>query len=182
MKKLYDAVMCVIVATIAGLIVLGTIGHANAMSCSMTRPQMDVLKAAAIAEPSISAAVSSGNDNAVAAWFNELASPAYVVWKTSITAREMHAAYVWAEMDNLSQAKFNQLTLMLQPGAIDPSVPNIRQGITDVFAGAQLAATRAALVALAKRDATNAEKLLASGTGSSGSPGTMACSGPVTSN
>ena len=27
----------------------------------------------------------------------------------------MHAAYVWTEMDNLSQAKFNQLSLILKP-------------------------------------------------------------------
>lgn len=144
---------------------------------NLTRTQKDTLKAAVLAEPTMATPVAQANDQAVADWLN--AAVSYVAWKTRLTEAEMHAAYVWTELDNLAQAKFNQLTLLLKPGWINPSLANVRQGILDIFATAALAATRAALIALAKRTVTRAEQLLATGTGTTGNPGTMGAEGTI---
>jgi len=53
----------------------------------------------------------------------------------------------------------------------------VRSGITDIFSGVGGATTRAQLLAVVKRNATRAEKLFATGTGSDASPATMAVEG-----
>jgi hypothetical protein len=68
---------------------------------------------------------------------------------------------------------------LLAPGRINPSITNIRQGIQDIFTGAQLATTRQALVALAKRQATRAEHLLSTGTGTTANPALVTSEGTV---
>jgi hypothetical protein len=117
--------------------------------------------------------------NALAELYNVTAAPDYIVWKTSVTASQMHTAYVWTELDNLSQAKFNQLTLMLSEGSVNPSLVNIRQGFSDIFT-TNCPNTRTALIALSKRKATVAEKMFATGTGSDPSPATLSFEGTIT--
>lgn len=148
------------------------------MTPQLTAAQKATLRAAILADATAGPLAAANDDQGVANWLNG-PQAAFFVWKTRVTQTEMHAAYVWTEMDNLAQAKFNQLTLMLQPGAINPSIANVRQGISDIFSAAQLVNTKAALTALAKRATTTAEKLLATGTGTNAVPATLGAEGNV---
>ena len=65
-------------------------------------------------------------------------------------------------------------------GYINPSKANIRAGIAATWVGnAQLLAVRAMVLAKCKRAATKAEKLFATGTGSTESPAVMDFEGQV---
>ena len=143
---------------------------------ALTLSQLQVLKA-----DIISRGIQAQPETVIAGVYNAVASPSFTVWKTRVTEQDMHAAYVWTEMDNLTQARFNQLTLILKPGSINPSTPNIRQGVQDIFTGAQLVNTRTALTALSKRLATVAEKLFSTGPGdgSNGNPANLVFEGSV---
>jgi len=146
----------------------------------MTPAQLSALKADI--QASFAAEYAAGQYNIIAEAYNALAAPDFYVWKTSLAAKEMHeSGYVWSELDALTQAKYNQLSLMLSQGVVNPSKANVRQGFLDIFAGAGFATTRTALVALAKRKATVAEKLFATGTGSEGSPAELSFEGSVSS-
>lgn len=136
------------------------------------------LKAALLAEtdPEFVVHRTNGAVNLMADWLNQPST--FVVWKTSMTAKEMHNAYVWTEMDSFTNAgKQFQFNLMISTGEVNPSDANIRQGFQDIFSGSQFAQTRANLIALAKRFATRGEAILATGTGSDANPGTLVYEG-----
>ena len=126
---------------------------------------------------------------AVAALYNLPAAVDHWVWKTSLTK---HAAVSETSVDGTTFS-FTQLiarTVNEQFGwqemwnstlSCNPSLPNVRQGFADVFSGAQAGPTaqRAHLLAMARRLATRVEKLLATGTGSTGTPAVMGYEGPL---
>jgi hypothetical protein len=66
-------------------------------------------------------------------------------------------------------------------GAIDPSRANVRQGFNDIFSGTQnnAAAQRTHLLTVSRRKATRAEKLFATGTGSTAAPAALGYEGAV---
>jgi hypothetical protein len=67
-------------------------------------------------------------------------------------------------------------TRQSDPPSINASLPNIRQGIADIFpAGAQ----RTHLLAIARRKALRIERLFATGTGSTASPGVFSFEGTL---
>lgn len=109
---------------------------------------------------------------------NALANPAFVVWRgplTPITPAEYMgpSGLAWTAVDGLQVGKariFEWMTRMLS-ASLNASDSNIRQGMSDCFGAG---ATLTNLTALAKRNATVAEKLFATGTGTTASPATMA--------
>ncbi len=119
---------------------------------------------------------------AIAALYNLPASPVFRVWRTSVLTRECKTAMVWTEYIARSEMERDAWQFMLADGSINPSDANVRQGILDIFSGAGGAGTRAALTAIAKRDSTRIEKLLATGTGTDGTPATMGFEGPISYN
>lgn len=155
----------------------------KASAYAMTEPQLQTLRTAILAEPTLAADWAAGNDSTVAAFFNEVASPAFVVWKSQVMPSDYREALVWTEIDTRSvgQARIWEWMTMDNTLPIDPSRPNIISGINNAFAGAGAASTRNAMIALCKRNATKFEKLYATGTGSDASPATMALEGPCTS-
>lgn len=116
---------------------------------------------------------------AIADWYNQNASPAWTVWKTAIPTKDVKLAIVWTEYIGRSQGERDAFEFMLSNGTINGADTNIRQGIADCFSGPSGATTRANLLAMAKRSATNVEKLFSSGTGSDGSPATMSREGTL---
>jgi len=115
--------------------------------------------------------------------YNTIANPDYFVWKTSVSASEMHEAYVWSEMDSITQlSKWEQFKLMLSQGVLNPSLANVRQGLSDIFSGPGLVNTRNNLIAISKRKATRLEKLLSykAGVGSENDPDTLDFQGFLT--
>jgi hypothetical protein len=146
---------------------------------ALTTAQLQALKAAINADGAL-AALPHNDDAAftIAAAFNALASPAFIVWRTNIPTKDVRKVVVWTEMNGIAQVPLmNWYSGILANGIVDASDANVRQGIADIFAGPGAAATRTALVAMAKRSATRAEKLFATGTGSDGSPAVMVFEG-----
>lgn len=148
----------------------------------LTSAQLAVLKADILADPTLSAFPNNSDGAfAIAAAYNQPASPAYIVWRTDVSTENVRNALVWAEYDTLSVSKQNAFSFLCSNHIINAGLANVRQGIQSIFAGAQQAGNLAALVALAKRQATRAEKLFAvSGDGTSGTPATMGFEGLLT--
>jgi hypothetical protein len=144
---------------------------------NLTPSQLGSLKAAMLAEtaPGFIDALQSLNWPAMVAFYNGASS--FVVWKSSITVAEMQAVYVWSEILLLTPQQFNALSLMQNQGVLSASVPNVRTGMSAILGAAPN--TLAALTALAKRPATRAESVFATGTGTNGTPGTLVLEGAV---
>jgi hypothetical protein len=150
---------------------------------ALTAPQLVALKTYIDATPSL-AAFPNSYDGAfeVAAALNALASPAYSVWRTDVTLEEvMRNGFDWARVDNLTPGKARIWDWMTRQGTIDASKPNVRAGIDATWVGtAADLAVRAAVYTHCNRSATVAEKLFATGAGTTASPSTMAFEGLVT--
>lgn len=147
----------------------------------MTNEQLLTLKAAILAETDAEfvAARDAGNNSQMLAWFNAAASPEFVVWRTNVSRSEIQddEAFNWTVVDNLSTgSKYRIWEWMFSnsSGAINASKANIRAGIAATWVGnAQFLAVQAMVLAKCKRAATRAEKLFATGTGSTVSPAVM---------
>jgi len=160
-------------------------------SYALTQAQEDTLKTAALAEPSIAACITGGNDVCVADWFNTV--NAFVVWRTNVTQNEYQTredigtSFNWSGTGGFiarTQGERDAWRTMFQSGSVDPSKANVIAAFNDIFsgAGAGAVATRAHLLALSKRLATNAEQVLATGTGTDASPGRLTFSGTISTN
>ena len=151
---------------------------------NLTTAQLQTLKAAINADPAL-AAMPNNNDSAseIAAAFNVTASPAFVVWRSSVSQDEiMQNGFDWTRVDNLSVGKARVWEWMFnnQQRAINPSKANVRAGIDQTWVGtAADLAVRAAVYAHCKRNATRGEKLFATGTGTDADPATMAVEGAI---
>lgn len=147
---------------------------------ALTSDQLATLKAAINSDPALS--VLPNNDDAaftIAAAFNALASPVFIVWRTDIPTKDIKKAVVWTEYIARAQGERDAFVLINSNGIVNAADANVRQGFADIFSGPLGATTRANLTALAKRDATRAEKLFSTGTGSDGSPATMSFEGQL---
>lgn len=150
----------------------------------LTTGQLQTLKAAILADPALSSLpMTSGAAAMIAEVMNEPASPAYIVWRTDVPLEEiMRNGMDWTRVDNLSVGKARIWDWLSRLGTLNASQANVRAGIEATWVGTQAdLAVRAAVFGHCKRAATRAEKLLASGTGSDASPGTMTFEGALTS-
>jgi hypothetical protein len=145
---------------------------------NLSTAQLAALKAALLSEsdPVFVAARQALNWPAMIAFYNSDSS--FVVWRSAVTVAEMQSVYVWSEILLLTQQQFNALTLMQSQGVLTPAVGNVRTGMAEILAAAP--ATLAALSALAKRPALRGERVFATGTGTTNSPGNLVIEGAVT--
>jgi hypothetical protein len=147
---------------------------------ALTPAQLATLKAAILADPVLAAyPAGAASSYPIAAAFNELASPAFIVWRTSVPFDEiMRNGMDWTRVDNLSVGKSRIWDWMTRLGTLNPSQANIRAGIDAAWVGtAADLAVRAAVYVHCKRSATRAEKLYATGTGSDAVPATLVVEG-----
>lgn len=141
--------------------------------------QATTLRTAALAEPSIAQAITNGDDSSVANWFNTATT--FIVWKNSISCKELSdGAIVWTAVDALTNGKSRIWEWLCKYETINPSKANVRQGLQDAFGAGS--ATVIAATPLLKRAATNAEKALATGTGTTGAPGLLTFEGRISVN
>ncbi len=157
------------------LVCLSSFAHA-----ALTEAQYIALKADILADPTLAEKVQQGDYGAIAAAYNSPTT--YVVWKTSVTDREIqgNAAFDWTRVDNLSVGKARVWDVMFKFGSINPSQANVRAGIDATWVGtAADLAVRAAVYAQCKRFATRIEKLFAAGTGTDVSPSVMVHEGTI---
>lgn len=139
----------------------------------LTTTQLQAIKAAIEADATLNA-IPNTPDGAfeIAKALNLTASPAFVLWRSNVATTDIRSVLVWAEYDGLSVSKQNAFSFLCANGFVDARLTNVRQGIQSIFSGGTQSGNLAALVAIAKRDATRAEKAIATGTGTSGTPAT----------
>jgi hypothetical protein len=111
-------------------------------------------------------------DTAIAALYNAAASPAFYVWKSSVSIDDVTRAdnFDWTRVDNLSVGKARIWEWMFDgTNAINPSKANVRIGINSVWVGTQADLNvRAVVYEACQRQANRIEKLLVvSGAGTS---------------
>ena len=114
------------------------------------------------------------------------ADSTFIVWRTNVsemefTNDESSEATNWNWSDYISRSVGEKAGYdrMFREGYVNPSKPNIRQGFVDVFSGGTGVSQRTHMAAISKRAANLLEELFATGTGSTGSPGTMEIEGSI---
>lgn len=156
---------------------------ASSAQAALTTAQKATLKAAILADPALNAFPnnSDGNFDLAAKLSTELASPAFIVWRTNVPIGEVGRTFNATELaglTSLNTQRLQNLAAWLQ-GGVNPSLSSIRQFFDDVFSGAGGTNTRAALLVIWKRSATLVEKIFATGTGTTAAPATMGYEGAI---
>jgi len=120
----------------------------------------------------------------IAESLNQPTNPAFIVWKTSVTKDEiMQNGFDWVQVDNLTVGKARIWDWLFDNAqkSINPTKANVRAGIDECWKGtAAMLAVRAAVYVHCKRTANGIEKILATGTGSDGSPAVLGAQGTLT--
>lgn len=173
------------------------------IAAAFTDAEILTLRATVSAEPSIQPCVTAGNDGCVAAWLNSPST--FVVWKTSVKKDVIFDAVVWANFTPNNplagagqdatnwlmacQGKALNLQTLLNQDFIDATKLNVRAGLQDATtnipsgaSGASRSGGWTAINLAMQRNATIAEKALATGTGTTGSPGLLTFEGSVPDN
>jgi len=109
------------------------------------------------------------------------ASPAFTVWKTSVTITQIGDNIVATEIAGLSSLNATRLQTIVQLSGdgINPSLADRRAFFDDIFSGAGGVGTKAKLLILYKRLANRFERIYATGTGSDAVPATLVLEGTV---
>jgi hypothetical protein len=148
-------------------------------SLSGDTAKLTTLKAAIVADGALAALPNTADGNqAIAEAFNLTASPDFWAYKRiPVQIKDVGDNMNGAEMAGLSSLNHTRLLTVVTLsayGGVDPSKPDRRQFFDDIFSGAGGAITRANLAVLWRRLVTRAERLYTTGTGSTGSPGSLA--------
>jgi len=148
----------------------------------MTPAQLVILKSDILADPTLNAFPNGTTGNfEVAKAYNELASPAFTVWKVNVSITQIGDNLVATELAGLSTLNSTRLQTIavFSSDGVNPSLSDRRAFFDDVFSGSGGALTRAKLLTLWKRLATRAEKLFSIGTGTDSSPASTTFMGAV---
>lgn len=146
---------------------------------ALTTEQLHVFRAALLAEtdPDLVFRRDNGQAGRVAEWYNQVGANAPIVWKTSLQLEEITSnGFDWVRVDNLSVGKARIWEWMFggEDKSINPSKPNIRAGIAEVWKGtAADLAVQATVLNHCKRPATRIEALYAAGSGRMEAPATL---------
>jgi hypothetical protein len=152
----------------------------------LTTAQLQAIKAAINADPALSAQPNTNAGNSIiAGTLNAPAVPAFVVWRSSVTTDEVGNAVNYVAVEAMTDANRGRITAFytMNPASFSPARSDIRTYWANTFSGAlggQGQATRDALEALWRRNATAVEKILATGTGTTVSPATLGYEGTIT--
>jgi hypothetical protein len=149
----------------------------------LTTAQKATLKAAITANTTWAAYPMTGDGYFdLARELNKEASPAFVVWRTSVSVTETGKAFNGAEWAGMTSANHTRLQTVAQFSAAgyNAALADIRAMFNDIWSGAGGAITRASLLMIWKRNAKYGEKILSTGTGSDASPATMGFEGDLT--
>ena len=144
---------------------------------ALTSAQLTTLKNDILADPVLNAFPNNSDGAfAIAAIYNQDASPDFWVWRTAVTKHELvsktsrtGSVFVWAGNGFIGRTAGEQQCwgeLFNSTLTCNPSLANVRQAFLDIFSGTgNAAANRAHCDAVARRKATRAEKLFATGNG-----------------
>lgn len=150
----------------------------------MTPEQLQTLKAAILAEtdPTFVGYRTNGQNTLMADWFNQPST--FVVYKTSETVAEVGRVVNYVAFEALTTANLEKINTFtrLNMQTFPPSKSDVRSFWANVFSGALGGfgqATRDALEALWRRPATRAERIFATGTGTTLAPGALVFEGAI---
>jgi hypothetical protein len=151
---------------------------------ALTAPQIATLRTAVLTEPTLATARNTGDDAAIANWLNAIAATPYIVWRSRVPFQEVADATSAADLGAMTASNVSRYSTLMQvsPNGIVPTADR-RAGFEDIFGGTAGATTRTKLGnagTVWKRQASRAEGLLATGTGTDASPGTLTFEGVVT--
>lgn len=159
--------------------------------------QLQTLKAYIAADPVLSLEPMNGDgDYNIAKALNQIVAPAFQVWSSNVRTQDIFDAIIWANLTPaqtvdgtqawlnrtmLCQSKqFNLQTILTGRETIDATKVSIRNGIQDALTGlpsktdgTTQGAGWAAVQLILQRTATVAEKIFATGTGTTASPATV---------
>lgn len=147
----------------------------------MTPEQLSTLKAAVIADQTLSAV--GRNDTDLARLLN--LPTTFVGWRTNVTIDEIGNAWQGTDIDGMSALNMQRLQLLLASsttGLFNMARADRRAGFENPFGTNVNNASRVAMRAVWKRFATRAERVFATGTGTDATPGTFGFEGQVTIN
>jgi hypothetical protein len=147
---------------------------------ALTTQQLSTLKAAILAETDTAFVEfrTQGATGAMASFFNDLASPAFYVWKKNYTAAEIATAIDngITQLDALTASKRDSL-LWWADRSHDMTLATSQAAVNDLC-GSQNTLKNAVLDG-GKRKLLKGEKLFASGTGSLAAPGATTYEGSI---
>jgi hypothetical protein len=158
---------------------------------ALTPAQLTALKAAIAADPALAAQPgNSDGADAIADALNLPAVPDFWVWRSVVPEREIlegtspdATTFNWVGNGFVGRTVQELLAWQVifgQSRAINASLANVRAAFGDILSGTgNAAANRAHLLAVARRKATRAEKLLATGTGSTAAPAVLGFEGKL---
>lgn len=150
---------------------------------SLTTEQRATLKAHILANQALGTWVQDRRDDLIAAHYNEPASPAFIVWRTSISKDEVYGnGFTWAQIDNVNEPRWRIWRELFDNDArtMNPSKANVRQGVAEVWTGtAAKELVRDYVFGKCKRTVNRAERLFATGTGTDATPGLLGWEGAV---
>lgn len=161
-------------------------------SWALTGAQLTTLKADIVADGTLNAKPNNSDGNAaIAIAYNLNASPDYWVWRTAVSKAEYYQS-TSVDGTTFSMVGTGFITraqgerdawrdLFDSSGNANPSLPQVRQAVADIFSGATAPApaNRTHLLTVSRRKATRAEKLFATGSGTTVSPSVMSFQGSV---
>lgn len=157
---------------------------------ALTPEQAAIVKADILANQVLSAfPLSNAGSYEIAKLYNLPASPAFWAWRTSVNEQDIVSkpgpdatTWSWSVYIARSQGERDAWARIFNSShSCNPSLENVRLAFSDIFSGASGAAQRTHLTAVCRRLTTRIERLLATGTGSTLSPGLLGYQGPVTS-
>lgn len=173
----------ILLAFVLGLAALGV-----AQAQSLTPAQLSTLRTDILADQALAPKCVPYGDGPfdIAAAYNLPASPSYIVWRTRVSRDDVTGdGFDWTQVDNLTtgQARIWELIFATQTGTISFAEPGKRAGISETWKGtAAKVAVATFILDKAKRSATRAERVLATGTGTQAVPGTMTFEGVLSAN
>jgi hypothetical protein len=140
---------------------------------ALTEAQRTVLAAhiRANTDPEVQAALAIRNDNGLMQLYNADAVPDFWIWRNAVTREDVqHNGFDWTLVDNLSVGKDRIWTWLFDnPERVaDPSDADVRAGIAECWKGtAAMLDQRLRIFEHCQRKASVAEKIFATGTGTS---------------
>lgn len=166
------------IRTLITLIVAALLSPAWAQS--LTTPQQAAVRVFACADIATARSyVLAGDATNLRAWLN--AAGTFVVWRTKVTNDELGDAMNGTEVAGLSSLNMQRLQVLAaySGGSQNMARADRRAAFDAVFSGAGGAITRASMAILWKRNALRVEQALATGTGTTATPGLLTYEGDI---
>lgn len=150
---------------------------------ALTTEQQTTLRNAIIADPVLGQLpATTQNAYDIASAMNLPATPAFIGWKSNVSAADIGNAWNGADIDGMSALNMQRLQLLLasSPGGVfDMRRSDRRAGFENPFGTNVNNTSRVAMRAVWKRSLTRFEKLFATGTGSDATPATTTIEGSL---